>query len=158
MQVHKVSSFSLFFFQPVLIFQPIDTYITVLSVLYSITFEQTFPLQPQETALQAVRRCLWAVCRRTPPSSSSWRSSDSVVISPPYAKARKTSAISDLLKSLLWTRLSSCRVSCPNLHVTHCLSAFWDNILVYILSLSLNKCQAKIPRVVRWPPWIQTPN
>lgn len=77
-----------------------------------VTFKQTFLLQPQESALRDVRRCLSAVCQRTPQSSSLWRSSDSVVISQPYAKARKTSAISDLLKSSLWTRLSSCQVSC----------------------------------------------
>lgn len=86
-------------------------FLTRLYFLFT-TFTQIFPLQLQESALQDVRRCLSAVCQRTLLSSSSWRSSDSVVTSPPYAKARKTSAILDLLRSSLWTRLFSCQVIC----------------------------------------------
>ena len=72
---------------------------------------QTFPLLPPGSALLAVRRCSWAACQRTPPSSSSWRCSASVVKSSPSARARRTSATFDSQRSSQWTRLSSCLVS-----------------------------------------------
>lgn len=107
------SSFKLFLPSSILTFEPSMGWdMIALSLLCSPTSAQTFPLQPQGSALQGVRRCLSGDCQRTPPSSSSWRSSDSAVISPPYAKARRTSAISDSLRSSPWTRLSSCQVNC----------------------------------------------
>lgn len=86
-------------------------FVLSISILCSNTSAQTCPLQPRESAPQGVRRCSSGVCRRTQPSSWSWRSSDSVATSPPSAKARRTSATSDSLRSSPWTRPSSCQVS-----------------------------------------------
>lgn len=128
LSLHKCTVSSFRFSGPLFISQPSDG---LLAFLFTACL-QTFPHQPQEIALQDVRRCLSAVCQRTPLSSSSWRFSDSVAISPRYAKARKTSATLDLLRSSLWTRLFSCQVIAitPSLSLCEWLKAEYFSVFV----------------------------